>query len=119
MPTLNGTDANRQTVALNALLDQASALKAQVSGATWVGNRRWDLQFETGETLALPEGEAAAAKALLNFARMDGVHRLLGRDLIHFDLRDPDRAYFRKAPRAEPAKVESNEITSKTNGKTV
>ncbi len=119
LPTLNGTDANRQTVALNALLDQASALKAQVSGATWVGNRRWDLQFETGETLALPEGEAAAAKALLNFARMDGVHRLLGRDLIHFDLRDPDRAYFRKAPRAEPAKVESNEITSKTNGKTV
>lgn len=119
LPTLNGSDANRQTVALNALLDQASALKAQVSGATWVGNRRWDLQFETGETLALPEGEAAAAKALLNFARMDGVHRLLGRDLIHFDLRDPDRAYFRKARKTEPAKAETNEITSKTNGKTV
>lgn len=118
LPILNGTDANRQTIALNALLDQASALKSQVSGATWVGNRRWDLQFETGETLALPEGETAAAKALLNFARMDGVHRLLGRDLIHFDLRDPERAYFRKAPKAEPAKAESNQITSKTNGKT-
>ncbi|WP_411290596.1 cell division protein FtsQ/DivIB [Sphingorhabdus sp.] len=118
LPTLNGNDANRQTIALNALLDQASALKAQVSGATWVGNRRWDLQFQTGETLALPEGEAAAAKALLNFARMDGVHRLLGRDLIHFDLRDPDRAYFRKAPKTEPAKVETNEISSKNNGQT-
>jgi cell division protein FtsQ len=118
LPTLNGNDANRQTVALSALLDQASALKSQVSGATWVGNRRWDLQFQTGETLALPEGEAAAAKALLNFARMDGVHRLLGRDLIHFDLRDPDRAYFRKSPKAEPVKVESNEITSKTSGQT-
>lgn len=118
LPTLNGNDANRQTVALNALLDQASALKAQVSGATWVGNRRWDLQFQTGETLALPEGETAAAKALLNFARLDGVHRLLGRDLIHFDLRDPDRAYFRKAPKTEPAKVETNEITTKNNGQT-
>ena len=118
LPTLNGNDANRQTIALNALLDQASALKAQVSGATWVGNRRWDLQFQTGETLALPEGETAAAKALLNFARMDGVHRLLGRDLIHFDLRDPDRAYFRKAPKTEPAKVETNEISSKNNGQT-
>lgn len=118
LPTLNGDDANRQTVALNALLDQASALKSQVSGATWVGNRRWDLQFQTGETLALPEGEAAAAKALLNFARMDGVHRLLGRDLIHFDLRDPDRAYFRKAPKAEPVKVENNQITTKSNGQT-
>ena len=118
LPTLNGNDANRQTVALSALLDQASALKSQVSGATWVGNRRWDLQFQTGETLALPEGEAAAAKALLNFARMDGVHRLLGRDLIHFDLRDPDRAYFRKSPKAEPVKVENNESTSKTSGQT-
>ena len=118
LPTLNGNDANRQTIALNALLDQASALKAQVSGATWVGNRRWDLQFQTGETLALPEGETAAAKALLNFARMDGVHRLLGRDLIHFDLRDPDRAYFRKAPKTEPAKVETNEISSKNEGQT-
>jgi cell division protein FtsQ len=88
------------------------------------------LQFQTGETLALPEGEVEAAKALLNFARLDGVHRLLGRDLIHFDLRDPNRAYFRKAPKAEPVKVESkgtienkdsnenNEITSKNNGLT-
>lgn len=114
LPVLNGTDANRHAVALNELLDKASALKAQVSGASWIGNRRWDLRFKSGETLALPEGEKAAAEALLNFARMDGIHRLLGRDLIHFDLRDPDRAYFRKAPKVEPAKAEgktsSNEI---------
>lgn len=124
LPTLNGRQANAHIVALNALLDNASALKSQVSGATWIGNRRWDLQFQTGETLALPEGEAEAAKALLNFARLDGVHRLLGRDLIHFDLRDPERAYFRKAPKAQPVKVESNdntennEITTKNNGLT-
>lgn len=132
LPTLNGAEANTHIVALNALLDNASALKSQVSGATWIGNRRWDLQFQTGETLALPEGEAEAAKALLNFARLDGVHRLLGRDLIHFDLRDPNRAYFRKAPKAEavkvqqaePVKVENkdtnkdSEITSKNNGLT-
>jgi len=55
------------------------------------------------------------------------VHRLLGRDLIHFDLRDPDRAYFRKAQKVEPAKVEktekvekveTNEVSSKTSGQT-
>lgn len=117
LPTLNGNDANRHAVALNTLLDNASALKAQVVGATWVGNRRWDLQFQSGETLALPEGEKAAAEALLNFARMDGIHRLLGRDLIHFDLRDPERAYFRKAPKAEPVKVESDGISSTTSGR--
>jgi cell division protein FtsQ len=132
LPILNGNDANTHIIALNALLDKASALKSQVSGASWVGNRRWDLQFQTGETLALPEGEAEAARALLNFARLDGVHRLLGRDLIHFDLRDPNRAYFRKAPKAEAVKVqpaepvkvenkdstEKNEIPSKNNGLT-
>jgi len=114
LPVLNGTDANRHAVALNDLLDKATALKAQVAGASWIGNRRWDLRFKTGETLALPEGERAAAEALLNFARMDGIHRLLGRDLIHFDLRDPDRAYFRKAPKPEPAKAETT--TSATKG---
>lgn len=106
LPMLNGDNANRHSVALGELLDKAAALKAQVAGASWIGNRRWDLRFKTGETLALPEGEVAAAEALLNFARMDGIHRLLGRDLIHFDLRDPDRAYFRKAPKVEPVKAE-------------
>lgn len=109
LPVINGPDANRHTVALNELLDKATALKAQVAGASWVGNRRWDLRFKSGETLALPEGEKAAAEALLNFARMDGIHRLLGRDLIHFDLRDPERAYFRKAPKGEPEKPEENQ----------
>lgn len=115
LPLLNGEDANRHSVALGELLDKASALKAQVAGASWIGNRRWDLRFKTGETLALPEGEKAAAEALLNFARMDGIHRLLGRDLIHFDLRDPERAYFRKAPKPEPAKADKA-ATDKDDG---
>ncbi len=114
LPVLNGVDANRHAVALNELLDNATALKAQVIGASWIGNRRWDLRFKSGETLALPEGEKAAAEALLNFARMDGIHRLLGRDLIHFDLRDPDRAYFRKAPKPEPANAESKSTPEKS-----
>jgi cell division protein FtsQ len=100
LPTLGGQGANEQAVALAGLLEQAPSLKPQVSGANWVGNRRWDLIFKTGETVALPEGDKEAAEALLNFARMDGIHRLLGRDIVHFDLRDPDRAYLRKAPKA-------------------
>jgi cell division protein FtsQ len=106
LPTLNGEGANRQSVALRELVNQAPSLKPQISGASWVGNRRWDLAFKTGETIALPEGEKEAAVALLNFARMDGIHRLLGKDIIHFDLRDPARAYLRKAPKAEPKPAE-------------
>ena len=68
---------------------------------------------ETGETLALPEGDRESAEALLNFARMDGVNRLLGRDIIHFDLRDPDRMYLRKAAKDLPKlKTESDSDSS-------
>jgi cell division protein FtsQ len=103
LPVVNGPNANRQLVSLGELLDKAQSLKPQVAGATWVGNRRWDLRFKSGETLALPEGEELAAQALVNFTRMDGIHRLLERNIIHFDLRDPDRMYMREAPKAKPA----------------
>lgn len=115
LPTLNGEGANKQAVALSQLIGQAPSLKSQISGASWIGNRRWDLTFKTGETLALPEGEEAAAKALLNFARMDGVQRLLGRDIIHFDLRDPSRMYLRKIPKVIPkSDTEDKETKSDT-----
>jgi cell division protein FtsQ len=108
-PVIYGDGANQRVVALNKLLDKAQSLKDQIVGASWIGNRRWDLRFKTGETLALPEGDQLAAEALVNFTRMDGVHRLLGRDIIHFDLRDPERAYMRRAakqkPQAEPKPV--------------
>ena len=37
-------------------------LKPQLASATWVGGRRWDLNFQSGETLALPEGEDSAQR---------------------------------------------------------
>jgi cell division protein FtsQ len=121
LPTLNGEGANIQAVALSELVERAPSLKPQISAASWVGNRRWDLTFKTGETLALPEGEEKAAEALLNFARMDGVNRLLGRDIIHFDLRDPDRMYLRKAPKALPGddtkSVKDDRSKTTTNAK--
>ncbi|MBK7162354.1 MAG: FtsQ-type POTRA domain-containing protein [Sphingomonadales bacterium] len=104
-PVINGDGANQRVVALNKLLDRAQSLKDQIIGASWIGNRRWDLRFKTGETLALPEGDQLAAEALVNFTRMDGVHRLLGRDIIHFDLRDPERAYMRRAAKQKPQPV--------------
>jgi len=90
-----GPNANRQTAGLNRLMENAPALKPMLAGATWVGNRRWDLRFQSGETLSLPEGDKVSAAALVNFARMDGVNRLLGRGIVKFDMRDPDRFVLR------------------------
>lgn len=95
LPLVVGPNANRQTAGLNTLMENAPALKPMLAGATWVGNRRWDLRFQSGETLSLPEGEKDSASALVNFARMDGVNRLLGRGIVKFDMRDPDRFVLR------------------------
>jgi cell division protein FtsQ len=74
----------------------APALKPKVRAATWVGNRRWDLLFDTGETLSLPEGTDEAAQALRLFAERDGTLRLLGKGWLKFDMRNPDRMVMRK-----------------------
>ncbi len=107
LPVLVGKKANKRVQQLEKLLDVAPALRPMVTGATWIGNRRWNLEFDSGETLALPEGEETASAALLNFARMDGVNRLLGRGVVHFDLRDAERAYLRMPKKPEPKQPDS------------
>lgn len=107
LPLVVGPDANRQTAGLNKLMENAPALKPMLAGATWVGNRRWDLRFQSGETLSLPEGDRASATALVNFARMDGVNRLLGRGIVKFDMRDPDRFILRLPQNQVSDKVET------------
>jgi cell division protein FtsQ len=73
----------------------APALHPQVVAAEWIGNRRWNLTFKSGQALALPMGEEEAAGALINFARLDGVHRLIGGKVVAFDMRSPERIYMR------------------------
>jgi cell division protein FtsQ len=98
---LGGPGAGQQVVALSQLLEAAPALNPQVREAEWVGNRRWNLTFKTGQVLALPEGEQASAKALMAFARLDGTNRLLGGRVAAFDMRAADRIYLRVPDRAK------------------
>ncbi|WP_336985908.1 cell division protein FtsQ/DivIB [Altererythrobacter aquiaggeris] len=98
---VTGPGAQRQVAALGALLDAAPALKPQVTEAEWVGNRRWNLKFGTGQVLALPQGEETSSTALISFARLDGVNRLLGGKVATFDMRAPERIYMRIPGRAQ------------------
>ncbi len=97
---LSGFDAENHVADLGVLLEAAPALKPQVAAAKWVGNRRWDLTFRTGQQLVLPEGAKMAAAALISFARLDGTNRLLGGRVAAFDMRAPDRIYLR-VPKGE------------------
>lgn len=95
LPLVIGRGANLQESNYQQLMASAPALKPLVRAATWVGNRRWDLLFTTGETLMLPEGDAAAAKALVKFAELDGADRLLGQNWVRFDMRFPNQMLAR------------------------
>ncbi len=108
LPLVIGPKANLRATDLDRLLAEASSLKELLAGATWVGNRRWDLRFRSGETLSLPEGEEQAKKALAKFAHMDGANRLLGRGILRFDMRDPKRFVLRLPHEGQvaPAKLE-------------
>ncbi|OHD10172.1 cell division protein FtsQ/DivIB [Sphingopyxis sp. RIFCSPHIGHO2_12_FULL_65_19] len=108
LPLVIGPKANQRSQDLGRLLAEASSLKELLAGATWVGNRRWDLRFRSGETLSLPEGEAEAKAALAKFAHMDGANRLLGRGILRFDMRDPERFVLRLPHEGQvaPAKLD-------------
>lgn len=95
LPLVVGAGANRHLAALDRLLAAAPHLRPQVEGASWIGGRRWDVRFQTGEVLALPEGEEAARGAVLRFARMDQQTQLLGRGFVRFDMRIPGRVIVR------------------------
>jgi cell division protein FtsQ len=58
-----------------------------------VGSRRWDLSFQSGETVSLPEGGGDAQAALAKFAQNDRSSGLLGRGILRFDLRNWPRTH--------------------------
>lgn len=114
LPLVIGPGANEQEPAYQRLLDAAPALKPQVKAATWVGNRRWNLLFQSGETLELPEGDVEASRALVRFAQIDGTRPLLGKGWLKFDMRDPPRIVARK-----PDDADTHMITDPANGSSV
>ncbi|MEA3079492.1 MAG: cell division protein FtsQ, partial [Sphingomonadales bacterium] len=88
LPLLIGPGANGEEQQLSRLMASVPTLKPQLASATWVGLRRWDLSFQSGEAVLLPEGETQATAALAHFARHDRSEGLLGRGIVQFDLRN-------------------------------
>jgi cell division protein FtsQ len=99
LPLLIGPGANAQSRNLDALLAEAPTLRPQLESASWIGRRRWDLHFQSGETVALPEGTAEAKAALAKLAKLDKSSGVLGRGIVRIDLRIPGQMVVR-LPRA-------------------
>ncbi len=105
LPLLVGEGANVEARAFAAMMKDYPAVSKHVSGAIWVGGRRWDLRLKSGETLSLPENYAEARKALDIFVRIDRDSGLVDKGFSRFDLRLPDKMVVRVAGKNESVKL--------------
>ncbi|MFC4347940.1 cell division protein FtsQ/DivIB [Kordiimonas lipolytica] len=85
---------------LQGLLDGAGGLAARVRTAVRVGNRRWDMIFDNGIRVKLPEMTAkySASQAWKKFATLEDEYHLLGREVDVIDMRLSDRMVLRVSP---------------------
>jgi cell division protein FtsQ len=95
-----GEDAPAHAASLIEMLGQEPQLAKRVAAAVRVGQRRWNLRFDNGIDVQLPEEDAATAWTQL--AKAERAHRVLARDVELIDLRLPDRLVVRTVP--EPPK---------------
>ena len=95
LPLVVGPGANGRAGEILAHLDKHPALASQVDAAMLVGGRRWDLKLHSGETMALPEGDAPTERALAQFTTLDKARGLLAKGFTRFDLRTPDKLTLR------------------------
>lgn len=105
LPLLVGPGAPAEGARLLALLQSEPELAARVVAAVRVGSRRWDLEFDNGKRLKLPEetaayGPAAAWAEFAKLAREDGA---LAMEVVSFDLRLPGRIVMKMTAGGEKA----------------
>lgn len=99
-----GDDAPAHFATLFEILNAEPDIAPKVKAAVRVGGRRWNLQFDNGITVLLPETRVAEAWATL--ARLAREGALLDRDIARIDLRMPDRMIVRLSPEAVKARGE-------------
>jgi len=99
LPLVAGGGAPAAVGRLLEILAAQPKLAKRVASSRRLGKRRWDIVFDNGVVLMLPDTNPAAAWR--RFARLEAKHRLLGRGIIAIDLRLPDRIILR-APGALP-----------------
>jgi cell division protein FtsQ len=104
LPLVVGEDANGRTKEYLALLDAAGPLKARIKAGTLVSGRRWNLKFDNGVDVRLPDVGAGAAIARL--IKLEREQKILEKDVLAIDLRMSDRIVLRLTEESMAARLE-------------
>lgn len=95
LPVIVGDDAPAHAAPLLSVLASEPGLSQRVAAAVRVGGRRWNLRFDNGVDVEMPEQDLAGAWRRL--AEFERTYQLLARDITAIDLRLPDRLVVRPA----------------------
>lgn len=98
LPLIVGKSAPHHAPALFDTMSGEPAIVRRLVSAVWVGSRRWDLHFESGLTVRLPE--TGTAQAWRRLVRLLGTYDVQQQRIVSIDLRLPDRAAIGKRPDA-------------------
>lgn len=91
-----GNGAPQQVTQLQALLALEPLVGGRVKTALWVGERRWNLRFDNGVDLRLPEENLA--QSWHQFATLEREQKILSRAITTIDMRLPDRVVVKTQP---------------------
>jgi cell division protein FtsQ len=114
LPLVVGEGAAEHIGEFVALMDAEPTVKALVRAGIRVGDRRWTLKLNNGFDVLLPMDDAASAVKRLAVLVRD--KKLLDRDLVSVDLRQPDRVVLRLTEMAANARVELLKARAKAKG---
>lgn len=110
LPHVVGANATQHVSKLLTALEKVPTIHRRYTAAIWVADRRWDLKLDNGVVIKLPE--AGVLTALRQLAEMETTAKVLERDIVAIDLRQPDRAVLQQSTAAVP-----EEDPKKKNGK--
>ena len=89
LPLIAGEGADLQIMQVEELLKAAEPLENRLRGLVFVGERRWDVVLDKGQTLMLPE--EGAAITLERIIALDDADELLARNIETVDFRIMNR----------------------------
>ena len=93
LPLISGEGAAAKASELFVLLSETPKISEKVVQATYIGERRWNLGFESGVTVQLPEENPSMALSVLT--RLDEKRHVLSMQGGVIDLRLEDRIVIR------------------------
>jgi cell division protein FtsQ len=114
LPLVVGEGAAQRAAAFATLMDSHPEVKAHVRAGVLSGGRRWNLKLDNGINVRLPEEGTAAA--LDRLAAMMKDQRILEKDILSLDLRQPDRVVIRLTEEAADARAEALKAKLKAKG---